>query len=166
MKSLPLMLIFMMSIATITSSKILAADSDNYSLTKPMVGVDANRDGKISIEGIMDGQDTFIVREAKPTDLRTKGSFTGIDGKTYIPLISLEQLRALDLNKDGIITNEEMQVSKIKLMTARILAGTSKVIIERPIWESLMSIQFPGKAGGAITAKVNDQDALSLGEIK
>ncbi len=166
MKIIPLMLSLLLGITVIYSAEGLADDSNNYTLTEPVVGLDSNREGQITAKDILDGDDSFIVREAKPNDTRVNGSFTGINGKTYIPLTSLEQLRVLDLNKDGIVSNEEMQASKIKMMTARILSGTSKVIIERPIWESLMSIQFPAKMGDAISAKVNDQDTILIEVVK
>ncbi len=158
-------LIFVLTLSGITSSA-LASDSDPYTVPKPVVAIDANQDGQITAKSLAEGQDSFLVREAKPTDTRIKGSFTGVDGKTYIPLTSLEQLRILDPKKKGVVTAIDMQNIPLPYLTARILTGTSKVIIERPIWESLISIQFPGKNGGAYTAKINEQDSILIGEVK
>lgn len=160
MKTLPLSfaVLFLMISNQLFAGTIIKQES--------IVGVDSNRNAQLNANSIETGQDILIAREATTTDAGNKDSFVGPNGKTYVPIHSLQDLRGLDTNRDGTITETEMENSATDYVTARFLEGSNDIIPERAIEEEFTSIRLPTKAGDPAIVNIGTDNNLIMEEIK
>lgn len=164
MKTIPLTLALLIGVSLLTSNVALAEHTGSLK-EDVVIGIDTNHDGQLDLKSIEAGQDSIIARPITHGEIGAKDSFAGPEGVTYVPIHSLDELRALDVNHDNIITAQELGKLKAPFITARFLEGTTQLIAEEPLQEEFIELRIP-KTGDAGTADISDSNRLLIKQIK
>jgi len=164
MKIIPLAAAIIFGI-TLTFSYSALAEKTTTLKGENVVGVDSNRNKQINEKSIENGEDALIAHKVTSAQILDKDSFLGPDGNTYLPINSIKALRALDLNKDNIISADELQKAEASFVTARFLEGTTDIIPERSLASEFLSIRLPVKPGDPAVVNLDGNNTLILQEV-
>jgi hypothetical protein len=122
----------MKKLAIFVCALLLSLSSNSYAVSihtemppnfATVLGVDINDDGKIAPTTVQIGQDGFIAEEISPAMLENanptiiENSFKASNGKIYLALSSIDQLRVMDADHDNIIDFHDPVFFKLAIVT-------------------------------------------------